>query len=87
MDYVVSGAELHVVGVFITNTAFFISCARTYILANSPRRGHISSIMPLLDQISDLAHKLAPSKSHKPSGLSGGIGNGHGMVAPEDDVS
>ena len=38
--------------------------------------------MPLMDHISDLAQKFGPSKSFK----SGGIGSGHGMVAPEDDV-
>ncbi|KAF9470898.1 hypothetical protein BDN70DRAFT_888639 [Pholiota conissans] len=43
--------------------------------------------MSLLDRISDLAHKLAPSKSNKPAtALSGGIGSGHGMVAADDDM-
>lgn len=45
--------------------------------------------MSLIDRISDLAHRFAPSKSGKSSsGLAGGgIGSGHGMVTPNDDVS
>ena len=41
--------------------------------------------MPFLDKISDLAGKFAPSKSSK--FMAGGIGNGHGMVPIDDDVS
>jgi len=39
--------------------------------------------MPLLDIISNVASKFAPSKHSKPSG----IGSGHGMVPADDDVS
>lgn len=41
--------------------------------------------MSLLDKISDLAGKFAPSKSSNLMG--GGIGSGHGMVPLDDDVS
>jgi len=41
--------------------------------------------MPLLDKITDLAGKFAPSKSSKL--MAGGIGSGHGMVPIDDDVS
>jgi len=40
--------------------------------------------MPLLDRISDLAGKFAPSKSSKLT--SGGIGGGHGIVPIDDDM-
>jgi hypothetical protein len=40
--------------------------------------------MPFLDKISDLAGKLAPSKSSK--FMAGGIGSGHGMVPIDDDM-
>ncbi|KAF8149821.1 hypothetical protein B0H34DRAFT_731304 [Crassisporium funariophilum] len=43
--------------------------------------------MGLLDKITGLAGKLAPSSSSKPStSLSGGIGSGHGMVPIDDDM-
>jgi len=40
--------------------------------------------MGLMDTISNLAGKFAPSSHSKP--LSGGIGSGHGMVHADDDV-
>lgn len=39
----------------------------------------------MLDRISDVVGKFAP-KSSKGAGLSGGIGNGHGMVPFDDNV-
>jgi hypothetical protein len=49
---------------------------------------HTATTMPLLDRLSDLVHKVAPPKSSKPSTtLAGGIGNGHGMVPFDDNVS
>jgi len=41
--------------------------------------------MGLLDQISEAVTRFIPTKSAKPS-MSGGIGNGHGMGALEDDM-
>ncbi|KAJ2929378.1 hypothetical protein H1R20_g7729, partial [Candolleomyces eurysporus] len=42
--------------------------------------------MGLLDRISDVVGKFAPKSSKTSSGLSGGIGNGHGMVPFDDNM-
>ncbi len=42
--------------------------------------------MGVLDLVSDAVTRFIPTKSSKPA-MSGGIGNGHGMGAFEDDVS
>jgi hypothetical protein len=42
--------------------------------------------MSLLDQLKDGLEKVFPAR-HKPTSMSGGIGSGHVMVAPGDDVS
>ncbi|TRM64944.1 hypothetical protein BD626DRAFT_490413 [Schizophyllum amplum] len=42
--------------------------------------------MDFLEKMKDGLAKVVPSKSSKPSGLSGGIGNGHGMMAVDDNM-